>query len=289
MRLIVDSGSTKADWVLCKEDEIVSSFNTIGFNPYFMSSSDVVAYLNQRQDLSEIASSIGEIYFYGAGCSDPQMNNIIHSALSDFFQNAQVTVDHDLHAAAFSLYSGNPVVACILGTGSNSCFYDGYSFREEAPALGFILGDEASGSFFGKCFIRDYQYKRMPLDLREDFEAHYETRWSEIVAQVYQSSKANVRLASYFPFAVNHASHPYILNLMELGFNLFLDYHVLCYPEARAGQAEVSCIGSVGYHFKALLSQLIQEKGLRVGKIIQKPIQSLVLHHSNMKKNAIHE
>jgi len=289
MRLIVDSGSTKADWILCNEDEMVSSFNTIGFNPYFMNSSDVVAYLNQRQDLCEIATSIREIFFYGAGCSDPHMNSIIKSALSDFFQGAQVTVDHDLHAAAFALYSGNPVIACILGTGSNSCFYDGCSFREEAPALGFILGDEASGSFFGKYLIRDYQYNRMPLDLRRDFETHFETRWSEIVSQVYQSSRANVRLASYFPFAVNHSNHPYILNLIETGFNLFLDYHVLCYPEATSRQAEVSCIGSVGYHFKPLLTKLIEEKGLRLGKIIQKPIQSLVLHHSNMKKNALHE
>jgi len=287
MKFIVDSGSTKADWALCRDSETVTTFETIGFNPYFMNSEAVISYLNQRQDLREYAQQISEIYFYGAGCSDALLNLQISSALSHFFSNAQVWVDHDLNAAAFALFDNKPLIACILGTGSNSCFYDGQSVHEVVPALGYILGDEGSGSYFGKMLIRDYKYQRMPTDLSIEFELHYETRWSELVKKVYQSSKANVHLASYFPFAVKHQNHPYISNLIEKGIDLFLETHVLCYPQALSAQVEVGCIGSIGYYFKPLLLKSLEKKGLLPGKIIQKPIDGLVAHHTKTNKNAL--
>lgn len=287
MKFIVDSGSTKADWALCRDSEIVASFQTIGFNPYFMNSDEVLSYLNQRQDLHEYAQHISEIYFYGAGCSDPQLNQKISSALSRFFSKAQVWVDHDLTAAAFALYESKPIIACILGTGSNSCYYDGQILQEVVPALGYILGDEGSGSYFGKTLIRDHQYRRMPTELSIDFEMEYETRWNEIVKKVYQSSAANVHLASYFPFAVKHRTHPYIIEMVESGFDFFLENHVMCYPQAASRHFEVSFIGSIGHFFKPLLLTSLEKKGLKPGKIIQKPIEGLVAHHTKTNKNAI--
>ena len=174
MILIADSGSTKCSWVLTDEDNHkIMQCNTIGFNPYFIDENSILNHL-ENSELDDFKKNIKKIYFYGAGCSCEEMNLIIKKPLSNFFSNASVNVMHDLEAACYAMYNNKPNVTCILGTGSNSCFFDGKNIKENAPSLGFMLGDEASGNYFGKKIINYYFNGLFDNELKVKFKANFE-------------------------------------------------------------------------------------------------------------------
>ena len=167
MILIADSGSTKCSWALCNnKGELVEEITTIGFNPYFIDENAVV-YQLEKSMLSKYKTKIKNIFFYGAGCSSEEKNKIIETPLLKFFLNAKVKISHDLDAACYAMYDGKPSITCILGTGSNSCYYDGDTILENAPSLGFIMGDEASGNYFGKKILSMYYNNLMPEELEK--------------------------------------------------------------------------------------------------------------------------
>ena len=173
MILIAESGSTKCDWVLLSRDGTEADrFSTTGFNPYFHNARSVAAHLCDLSWVQKLRRKVEMIFFYGAGCSTEPLKNEIKCGLAQVFVNAVVEVNHDLVAAAYSTYDGEPVIACIIGTGSNSCYFDGNSLREEMPAPGFILGDEASGSYLGKKLLSAFLYKQLPKKIEADFLAH---------------------------------------------------------------------------------------------------------------------
>ena len=152
MILIADSGSTKCHWALCNTDgNLIKEISTIGFNPYFIDHPSILSHL-KKSELNQYKDKIKTVFFYGAGCSSIEKNKILELPFEEFFKNAEITISHDLDAACFAMYNGNPSITCILGTGSNSCFYDGKEIFEHGPSLGFIIGDEASGNYFGKKF-----------------------------------------------------------------------------------------------------------------------------------------
>ena len=162
MILIAESGSTKTDWVLIDESNKKHYFKTIGFNPFFHTTDFIISTISLNKDLIAFSKAITKLYFYGAGCSSEKMNNVVLSALKSLFPNAYSTVDHDLKACALATYEGVPSISCILGTGSNSCFFDGKTIREEVPAIAYVLGDEGSGAFYRKRLLKDYLYNRLP-------------------------------------------------------------------------------------------------------------------------------
>ena len=166
MYLIAESGSTKSDWMLVdKHGNYMDIYKTMGYNPFFHSSKFVYDDLKAHKDLMHIAPKIERVYFYGAGCETPELNVNIKDALVKLFINAAVVVDHDLKAAAYSTYQGEPCITCIIGTGSNSCHFDGEEVTQDVPALAYILGDEASGSYLGKKLIAAYLYKKLPKEI----------------------------------------------------------------------------------------------------------------------------
>ena len=169
MLIIIESGSTKADWLIIKGEKRTLHY-TMGFNPFFHNSEFVKETLIKDEVLKEYFNENGEIYFYGAGCSSPELNNVVKDGFLEVFKQATVSVDHDLLAAGLSLYRNKDVIACIIGTGSNSVYFDGKNLSEEVPALGYILGDEGSGSFFGKRILADFLYKRLPSELHAEVE-----------------------------------------------------------------------------------------------------------------------
>jgi N-acetylglucosamine kinase-like BadF-type ATPase len=169
MILIADSGSTKSDWVLISGSE-KKAFNTIGLNPFFHNEESVYEAIKSNDDLFLIRDEINLIYFYGAGYSSDKLNAIIERGLKRVFKNAEIHVDHDLNACAYATYDGEPSISCILGTGSNSCYYDGKNVIEVVPALGYILGDEGSGTYFGKQLLSNYLYKRLPENIYKSFK-----------------------------------------------------------------------------------------------------------------------
>ena len=279
MILIADSGSTKSDWVLSDGKRENITFSTKGFNPFFHDEKFILEHLSKVGQLNGKVELITNVFFYGAGCSSKEMNDIIDNALSKFFSSAKVLVDHDLMACALSTYDGRPGISCILGTGSNSCFYDGDQLIEEVPALGYILGDEGSGSYYGKKLLTDYLYKRLPEDIHFDLEKTFDISKSDIFENVYMKPDANTYLASFMKFISVHKSSEYIDNMIINGMKHFIQTHVHCYKQHH----EVQChfIGSVSFHFKEQLYKAAKELEIKIGTIIQKPIDGLVNYHIN--------
>lgn len=278
MIFIAESGSTKCDWVLIdKNGKEVGRWNTMGFNPYFHSSDLIRHKMNQVRGLAPFTHEVSAVWFYGAGCSSTPLKSIVNEGLKQVFPNAEIHVDHDLNAAAFALYSGKPEIACILGTGSNSCYFDGYKVREEVPALAYVLGDEGSASWIGKRIIADYLYKRMPQDLVEDFEDTYRTTKDEIIQKVYNEPHANVYLAEFSRFAGDHAGHRWIRAMVANGFAKFIDIHVRCFQEAET--AEVNFVGSVAKQFEDILKTEVTKAGFCYGRTQAKPVNLLVNYH----------
>ena len=282
MILIVDSGSTKADWRLINQlGENLKDFSTMGFNPYFHSSDLVETELRKSANVMEIASFVEHVFFYGAGCSSVTLDAIIQEGLNRVFTNANVLVGHDLEACAFATYYGEPEISCILGTGSNSCYFDGEEVTEAVPSLAYILGDEGSGSYFGKRLLQDYFYKLLPEDMAEAFHFEFNLTDKDIVRKVYNEPNANVYLASFMKFIGKFKDHPHVENWMVYGFRHFLKIHVKCY--SNWADVKVNFIGSVAFHFRKYLEMACETENVILGDIIKKPIDNLVRYHIEYK------
>jgi glucosamine kinase len=278
MKFVVESGSTKANWAMVDtEGTIVNLFDTMGFNPFFHTSDFIGKQIRKNEALAVTASSIDEVYFYGAGCSSDHYKQIVAHGLMQVFTKASIHVDHDLVAAAYSTYSGKPCISCIIGTGSNSCYFDGHNLYEEVPALAYILGDEGSGSYFGKRLLTDYLYKKLPEHIAEDFEDSYLLSKAIIFENVYQKPHANVYLASFTPFVGKHKEHPYFNEIIHEGMRLFLQNHVCCYANYK--EVPTHFVGSVAFHFSEILQEEAALLEVKVGNIIRQPIEYLVAYH----------
>jgi glucosamine kinase len=279
MFFIIDSGSTKSDWVLLDDDNNQTFFSTMGFNPYFHSEDIIIAAIKDNKEIMNFASKIDAVYFYGAGCSSDELNKIVENAFKKVFIKAQVKVGHDLTACAYATYQGKPAISCIIGTGSNSCFFDGENIYEEVPALGYILGDEGSGSYFGKLLLSNYLYKKLPKHIEEDFRNEYQLTKDKIIDKVYLQANANVYLASLSKFVSKHAEEPFFKNMVYEGMKKFLEIHVCCYSNHK--EVDVHFIGSISHVFQDELKKAAQELNIKIGQIIQKPIGGLVNYHIN--------
>tara|TARA_B100000287_G_scaffold337875_1_gene323803 strand:- start:75 stop:923 length:849 start_codon:yes stop_codon:yes gene_type:complete len=282
MIIVADSGSTKCHWLIFNNSKkTILECNTIGFNPFFVDQKTILAHLEESA-LVEYKNDIKKIFFYGAGCSSKEQNTIIENALKIFFSNAVINVKHDIEGACYSVYNGNKNITCILGTGSNSCLYDGEKITEYAPALGFILGDEASGNYFGKKILSYYFNKKLPQELRETLKADFETDLSKIKHNTYNKSRANKFLASFFPFIINNKNHPFIKKLINSVLSEFFSLHIQCYENHK--NIEINFIGSVAYYLKEEIQNIAAQKKLNIGNIIQHPIYNLMDFHLKNEK-----
>ena len=277
MILIAESGSTKTDWVLVNDQNDITMFKSMGFNPFFHSSEFIAEKIKENVEFYNASKNVERLYFYGAGCSSNEMNQIVKSGLSLVFPNSLITVDHDLLACALSTYKGEPSISCILGTGSNSCYYDGQTLREEVPAIAYILGDEGSGSYYGKKLLRDYLYNQLPSSIKEDFEDQFGSSKSDIFENVYLKPHANVYLASFMKFLNRHYHHKYVIDMIQNGMNEFIKIHVCCYPEHKT--VKTHFIGSISKIFETELKSAAENNGVILGDIIQKPVDNLVNYH----------
>ncbi len=276
--LIADSGSTKCDWqLLDASGKEVMEFHTMGFNPYFHSADKVEEVMSAHADVEAIQGEVTHVFFYGAGSSSAPLCAIIEEGLQRVFKQAAVTVDHDLVGAAFSTYDGRPGITCIIGTGSNSCHFSGSTVSEEVPALAYILGDEASGSWHGKKLLAAKLYHQLPAEIEADFDAMYGLTKDDIVDRVYLKEDPNVFLASFMTFIGKHKSEPMFKAWLAEGFRAFIDVHVKCFDGWT--NEPVHFIGSVAYHFQEELRAECAKDGIEVGQIIKKPIDGLAAYH----------
>jgi N-acetylglucosamine kinase-like BadF-type ATPase len=249
----------------------------MGLNPYFHNEDVVEDAIKSNPGFFAIAPGVTHIYFYGAGSSTEQMCAIIHRGLERVFPKAEILVDHDLLGSAMATYDGEPCMSCILGTGSNSCYFDGKEVSQEVPSLAYILGDEASGSWFGKILLREYFYKLLPEDLRKPFEERYAPSKDDIINKIYREPNANVYLASFMRFLGEFKDHPHVQKWVTDGMVHFIDMHVKTFPQWK--DVPVHFVGSIGAIFENCLHEAAKKTGIRLGRIIRKPIDGLVEYH----------
>lgn len=278
MIAIVDGGSTKCDWVILESSgKITQKTETLGFNPNIINADLIPQEIEKNQHLFFIKDHLQEIYFYGSGCGTSENKATIENQFKKVFPFANVTVKEDMTAAAYAAYNGKPAIVCILGTGSNSCYFDGNIVRRDLPSLGFLIGDEGSGSAIGKQLLRRFFMKKLPKELHQDFVETYHLTIEEAIKNMYHNSRANAYLAEFNRFVVQRIKHPYFQNMVFDEMKNFFEYQVLPYDEAR--EAEINFIGSIAFVYEDILRSAAAELNLTVGIIVQKPIESLVEYH----------
>ncbi|HNP17910.1 MAG TPA: N-acetylglucosamine kinase [Fulvivirga sp.] len=276
MILIADSGSTKTDWRVITADGKIQQFKTPGINPYHQSKEEIIKLL-QTHLLPQIDDTIEAINFYGAGCSVPSMVALLKGAISEVISNADVNIFHDLLGAARSLCGHQPGIACILGTGSNSCSYDGVDIVDNISSLGYILGDEGSGSWLGKRLINDYFGRDLPTTAKKLLEDKLEMNRAEILENVYKKPLAGKYLAGFSPIISDNISDPYFYNIVHEGFSLFFEKNIKKYKNFE--KMPVHFTGSIAFYYSNILRQVASEQNVFVKNIAESPIAGLTLYH----------
>jgi len=276
VKLIADSGSTKAEWCLI-DGKKKKTFFTQGLSPYFFTAIEIQQIL-EAELKSKIKTIPDEIFFYGTGCSNPVNSKLVKTALKKVFPQSIIAVDHDLMGAAKALCGREKGIACILGTGSNSCFYNGKKIVKNSPGLGYVLGDEGSGAYLGKKVIQYYLYNTFDADLMDRFNAKFNTSNNEILEAVYKKPLPNRYLAGFAVFLAENRGHYMIENIIEDSFNDFFFNHVYKYRESWT--MPVNFIGSVAYGFRDVLKEMCNSYELQLGKVLQKPMDGLIKYHS---------
>lgn len=275
-RLIVDSGSTKADWRLLSEEGLVLPFRTKGMNPFLRTAEELSREI-EAEVLPKTGEDIGEIFFYGAGVVAEKRGNVIVDALSGQFPDAVISTYSDIMGAARALFGNNSGVACIMGTGSNACLYDGEKISAQIPPLGFILGDECSGSVLGRKLISDYFKKMMPAGIHALFEKAYAPDLAETLHRVYRDERPNRYLAGFTPFLSAHLDDPYCKHMVEESFRQFLERNVLRLPGVTG--YPVGMVGSVAFHFREIFTVVLPAYGFDPPLILKEPIDGLTRYH----------
>jgi glucosamine kinase len=279
MILIAYSGSTKCDWALVDDKKNIIRFSTIGFNPYFHEENFISEELLKNKDLMKYSQLVKSVFFYGAGCSSKKLKLIVEHALNGIFLEAKILIDHDLVAAAFSTYNNEPSITCILGTGSNSCHFDGDIVREEIPAIAYILGDEGSGSYYGKKLLSAFLYNQLPEDMHNALILEYGLTKDIIIDKVYMRINANVYLASFMKFITKFKHEKFVTEMVKEGMLEFMKIHVCCFKNYKLEKTHF--IGSIGFYFEEILREAANELCINVGEISQQPVEGLFKYHMN--------
>lgn len=276
MILIADSGSTKTTWALIDANaQLTAIHNTSGINPYQQDELSITKQLNEELQFSR--EIIQQVYYYGAGATSASSKRLEHS-LSKTFKNAYfIDIQSDILASAHALCEQKAGIACILGTGSNSCLYNGKSVVDNIGGFGFILGDEGSGGVLGRQLMSDYLHKNIPENLWQKLQNNYKLSPNLVLDKVYRKDYPNRFLASFAPFLHQNLQEKYIQTLVKAHFQLFFDRKVFCYEQAI--QLPIHFTGSIAYYFRQLLEEVAENNNLKIGNIVQNPMENLIRYH----------
>lgn len=285
MIIIADGGSTKTNWCLLDDSNKKIYFNTEGYNPYFVDSEYIVSSLKKGLPHDLPFEKVEEVNYYGAGVHNAEKAKIVELAMQKVFPNAKVEVGHDLLAAARALLGDQAGFAAILGTGTNSCIYDGHEITYNIDSAAYILGDEGSGSYIGKKLLTDFIRGLMPEDVAKAFYETYQLTPDEIMDNVYTKPLANRFCASFSKFVYdNNVNINYTRSIVDNAFDAFFINLVTKYPNYQS--YTFNCIGSVGYNFRNVLEHKATQYGMKVGKILRSPIDDLVQFHIKRAKSS---
>ncbi len=276
MIIIADSGSSKIDWRLLQKDGVIGQASSTGFNPYYQPIEHLRKIIHEV--IVPLASeTVTNIYFYGTGVSSEKNQDVVRAVFLTYFPVAKVDIEWDLVAAARALCGQEAGIACILGTGSNSCLYDGKMITGQVANLGWILADEGSGTTIGRRFLFDYLRKKMPDTLAKYFQQRFPFTREEFLEKIYQSEKPSTFLATFSKFIFQHLKEPYCYQLVYDSFAEFYENNVMQYEGYR--NLKVHFVGSIAFYYSDLLRQVANDKGITVKNILENPIAGLTLYH----------
>lgn len=278
MILVADSGSSKIDWRLMEPGGTIRQAQTPGFNPYYQPLDHLRTSIRDIL-MPEITGGVRRIFYYGTGVSSERNQELVRSVFLEFFPDATVKIEWDLLGAARALCGHEAGIACILGTGSNSCLYDGENISDQVANLGWILADEGSGTSLGKNLLTDYLRKKMPERLAEQFHQRFPFTREEFLEKIYQQEKPSTFLATFSKFIFQHLKEPYCYQLVYTAFSDFYENNVMKYDGYQ--KTKVHFVGSIAFYYSDLVRQVANDKGIAVKNILEAPIAGLALYHQN--------
>ncbi|KGO89951.1 BadF/BadG/BcrA/BcrD ATPase family protein [Flavobacterium suncheonense] len=280
MKLVVDSGSTKADWIALDDNgNIQFTASTLGLNPEVLTKEEVISRINERFDIIQNKDIVKALYFYGAGCGTDRMKNHLAEILHELFVNARIEVKEDTYAAVFATTPrGEKAIVSILGTGSNCSYFDGEVLHQKVQSLGYLAMDDCSGNQFGRHLIRAYYFNTMPKELAEIFEKEYDLDADAIKHNLYKVPNPNAYLATFAKFLIQHKDHEFIQKIVLNDMQNFVDLYIKQFDNCK--EVPVHFIGSIAYYLKDELDKVLTQNGLKLGNVFRKPIDGLIHYHS---------
>lgn len=279
MKLLVDSGATKADWIAL-DDNGNRLFNTqtLGLSPEVINREEALERLEARFDIYNNRNEVTELFFYGAGCGTDRMKNFMKGIFQEFFPKAEITVKEDTYAAAYATNPTNDkAIVCILGTGSNCSYFDGEELHQKVQSLGYIAMDDCSGNRFGRDLVRAYYFNKMPADLAKKFESEYNLDADVIKHNLYKEPNPNAYLATFAKFLIQNKDNEFIKGIITDAMQVFVDCYITQYDNAH--EVPVHFVGSIAFYLKAELGEVLSKNGLKLGNVLRRPIDGLIEYH----------
>jgi hypothetical protein len=279
MKLLVDSGSTKADWISIDETgKILFTTQTLGLNPEVLNKEEIITRVNDRFDISLNKDNVTHLYFYGAGCGTDRMKNFLTEVFKEYFPNAVVLVNEDTYAAVYATTPKNEkAIVCILGTGSNCSYFDGKILHQKVQSLGYIAMDDCSGNQFGRQLIRDFYFSKMPAKLAAEFAKTYDLDPDVIKHQLYKEPNPNAYMATFAKFLILHKDEEYCQKLVRKDMQVFVDNYITQYENCK--EVPIHFIGSIAFYLKEELKEVLESNGLKIGNVLRRPIDGLIEFH----------
>lgn len=283
MRLLVDSGSTKADWIAIDEDgKVLFTTQTLGLNPEILEPKDIIERLNDRFDILQNKEKTTHLFFYGAGCGTDNMKISLSRVFQEYFSNAIIVVEEDTYAAVYATTpKGEKAIVAILGTGSNCSYFDGKVLHQKVQSLGYIIMDDCSGNVFGKQLIRKYYFNKMPKELALIFEKEYDLNPDSIKNELYKKANPNAYLATYAKFLIQHKEIDFCKKIIFKEMKYFVKNYIRQYENCN--DVPIHFIGSIAFYLKDELQITFDKYGLQLGNVLRRPIDGLIAYHITNK------
>jgi N-acetylglucosamine kinase-like BadF-type ATPase len=283
MRLLVDSGSTKADWIAIDEEgKILFTTRTLGLNPEILDEEEIIERLNDKFDILQNKDKATHLFFYGAGCGTDRMKIMLSQAFQKYFPNAIVDVQEDTYAAVFATTpKGEEAIVSILGTGSNCSFFDGKVLHQKVQSLGYIVMDDCSGNVFGKELIRKYYFNKMPKELAVEFEKEYDLDPDFIKNKLYKEPNPNAYLATFAKFLIQNKEHEFCKKIIFKGMKSFVKNYIRQYDNCK--EVPVHFVGSIAFYLKEELQVVFDKYEMKLGNVLRRPIDGLIAYHITNK------
>ncbi|HMI06878.1 MAG TPA: hypothetical protein VK528_04975 [Flavobacterium sp.] len=280
MKLLVDSGSTKADWISIDDNgKVLFTTQSLGLNPEVLGKDQVIARLEDKFDISHNKRSVSHLYFYGAGCGTERMRNFLAGIFREYFPNAVISVHEDTYAAVYATTPKNEkAIVAILGTGSNCSYFDGAVLHQKVDSLGYIAMDDCSGNQFGRHLIRGYYFKKMPAPLAKKFETAYDLNSDTIKHNLYKEPNPNAYLATFAKFLIQHKEEEYCKKIIFACMEDFVELYIKQYDNHK--EVPVHFIGSIAFYLKDELKTVLDRHKISLGNVLRRPIDGLIAYHS---------